>query len=358
MGSLGDELSLGLRRHSTMPITICGFPRKASKIMSVAVEKGCKLDERVQKLEEEKRKIQGCELELPLCLEILNDAISYLKEENKRCSEMDTQPLLKDFISLNKPIREEHEEEEEWRQGDELVKEKKLQLWREDDHISTNGRFSNKLEIERNELKSSTMSLIPGMITPKVETGLGLGLTSSSMVNGRSKGIASCGFNSKHSVPQPPPFLQQQALRKQRRCWTPELHRRFVDALQQLGGPGVATPKQIREHMQEEGLTNDEVKSHLQKYRLHMRKPNSNPEKQSVVVLGFNLWNSSSQEEEESGEGGGGGESSKRSNSQSDSPQGPLQLPSTTTTTGGDSSMEDAEDAKSESFQMERFGSP
>lgn len=26
----------------------------------------------------------------------------------------------------------------------------------------------------------------------------------------------------------------------------------------------VATPKQIREHMQEEDLTNDEVKSHLQ----------------------------------------------------------------------------------------------
>ena len=25
--------------------------------------------------------------------------------------------------------------------------------------------------------------------------------------------------------------------RKQRRCWSPELHRRFVDALQQLGGP-------------------------------------------------------------------------------------------------------------------------
>ena len=29
---------------------------------------------------------------------------------------------------------------------------------------------------------------------------------------------------------------QQQAYRKQRRCWSPELHRRFVDALQQLGG--------------------------------------------------------------------------------------------------------------------------
>ncbi|ESQ30531.1 hypothetical protein EUTSA_v10011605mg [Eutrema salsugineum] len=359
MGSLGDELSLGSRRHSSMPITICGFPRKALKIMNFVVEKGCKLEEHLKKLEEEKRKIQSSELELPLCLQILNDAISYLKEENKRCSEMDTQPLLKDFISLNKPTREEHDEEE-WRHGDglllkreELVKEKEFQLWRDKDHT----KIKNKLEIERSEEKSSnglsSMLLIPRTI-PKVETGLGLGLTTSTMVNERRKEMASCGFTSS-STPQPPSFLQKQALRKQRRCWTPELHRRFVDALQHLGGPGVATPKQIREHMQEEGLTNDEVKSHLQKYRLHMRKPNSNPEKQSVVVLGFKLWNSS-QEEEETGEGGG--DSSKRSNSKSDSPQGPLQLPCTTTTTGGDSSMEDAEDAKSESFQMERVRSP
>ncbi|KAH0926256.1 LOW QUALITY PROTEIN: hypothetical protein HID58_018512 [Brassica napus] len=309
---MGDELSLGQRRHSSIPTTICRFPTKASKIMNVAVEQGCKLEEHVQKLEEEKRKIQGSELELPLCLQMLNDAISYLKTE----TETDTQPLLKDFISLSKPIREEHDEE--------LFKEKKFQLWRENDHIS-NARFSDTLEIERGDEKSSDslyMLLSPRMTTQK-------------MVKGRRKLVASS------SVPH---YLQQQALRKQRRCWTPELHRLFVDALQQLGGPGVATPKQIREHMQEEGLTNDEVKSHLQKYRLHIRKTDSNLEKQSVVVLGFNLWNSS-QEVEESGEGG---ETSKRSNSQSDSPQGPLQLPCTTTTTCGDSSMEDAEDAKSE----------
>lgn len=35
--------------------------------------------------------------------------------------------------------------------------------------------------------------------------------------------------------PQPPQHLQQNP-RKQRRCWSPELHRRFVDALHQLGG--------------------------------------------------------------------------------------------------------------------------
>lgn len=88
-----------------------------------------------------------------------------------------------------------------------------------------------------------------------------------------------------------------------------------------------------------------------------MRKPNSNPEKQSAVFLGFSLWNSA-QEEEEEETGERGGESSKRSNSQSDSPQGPLQLPCTTTTTGGDSGIEYAEDAKSESFQMERLRTP
>lgn len=31
-----------------------------------------------------------------------------------------------------------------------------------------------------------------------------------------------------------------QAQRKQRRCWSPELHKRFLQALQQLGGPDCA----------------------------------------------------------------------------------------------------------------------
>uniref|UniRef100_J3LCC8 HTH myb-type domain-containing protein n=1 Tax=Oryza brachyantha TaxID=4533 RepID=J3LCC8_ORYBR len=68
---------------------------------------------------------------------------------------------------------------------------------------------------------------------------------------------------------------QSQPHRKPRRCWAPELHRRFLQALQQLGGSHVATPKQIRELMKVDGLTNDEVKSHLQKYRLHTRRPSS-----------------------------------------------------------------------------------
>ncbi|KAH0913202.1 hypothetical protein HID58_036523, partial [Brassica napus] len=54
---------------------------------------------------------------------------------------------------------------------------------------------------------------------------------------------------------------EKDAGRKQRRCWSSQLHRRFF---QHLGGAHVATPKQIRELMNIGRLTNDEVKSHLQ----------------------------------------------------------------------------------------------
>ncbi|TYJ29362.1 hypothetical protein E1A91_A06G064200v1 [Gossypium mustelinum] len=82
--------------------------------------------------------------------------------------------------------------------------------------------------------------------------------------------------------------------RKSRRCWSPDLHKRFVNALQMLGVHQVATPKQIRELMKVEGLTNDEVKSHLQKYRLHTRRPNLSPQPagpptSQLVVLG-GIW--------------------------------------------------------------------
>jgi SHAQKYF class myb-like DNA-binding protein len=73
-----------------------------------------------------------------------------------------------------------------------------------------------------------------------------------------------------------------QSQRKSRRCWTAELHRRFVGALQQLGGSQVATPKQIRELMKVDGLTNDEVKSHLQKYRLHTRRRSTSSQSVSL----------------------------------------------------------------------------
>ncbi|KAL2532558.1 HTH myb-type domain-containing protein [Abeliophyllum distichum] len=72
--------------------------------------------------------------------------------------------------------------------------------------------------------------------------------------------ISSCSGLGSSSAANGQSNLRNGQQRKQRRCWSPELHRRFVNALQQLGGAQAATPKQIRDLMQVDGLTNDEVK--------------------------------------------------------------------------------------------------
>ncbi|KAK8561297.1 hypothetical protein V6N13_149529 [Hibiscus sabdariffa] len=361
MGSVPSELSLDFR-PKFVPKTISNFLKEVSLIGTVS-EKVSKLESFVKELEEEMRKIDAFKRELPLCMLLLNDAIVALKEESMQCAGRKVEPILEEFM----PLKENnHSEEDSNKKNDSNFncnKDKRnwmssVQLWNTDDDSKKNNEdpcknrvrgtsllpfkanlsFAVKKE-EKSEIPVHGLTLsTPGFKNPKAESGCMESRTSSSR-------DVSCSSraNFRSLSDQQHQQQQQQGGRKQRRCWSSELHRRFVNALQQLGGSQVATPKQIRELMQVDGLTNDEVKSHLQKYRLHTRRVTpSAPANQSVVVLRSGLWMSRDQY----------GDSSKASSSQSGSPQGPLQLATNTggtSTTGGDST-EDDEDAKSEAY--------
>ncbi|CAN4095989.1 unnamed protein product [Withania somnifera] len=60
-------------------------------------------------------------------------------------------------------------------------------------------------------------------------------------------------------------------LKKPRVVWSVELHQQFVQAVNQLG-IDKAVPKKILELMNVPGLTRENVASHLQKYRLYLRR--------------------------------------------------------------------------------------
>eukprot|EP00897_Mesotaenium_endlicherianum_P008921 jgi/Mesen1/8057/ME000043S07441 len=64
---------------------------------------------------------------------------------------------------------------------------------------------------------------------------------------------------------------QPRTLKRPRLVWTPQLHKRFVDAVGHLGIKN-AVPKTIMQLMNVEGLTRENVASHLQKYRLYLKR--------------------------------------------------------------------------------------
>ncbi|KAK6946157.1 SANT/Myb domain [Dillenia turbinata] len=344
MGSIPNELSLDLGL-ACVPKSMDDVLRDVSMSRD-KFERKLKIEDFVRRLEDEMRKIDAFKRELPLCMLLLNDAIQFLKEESMNSGASNAQPVLEEFI----PLKRDSENDD----GDGVGKEKEskdkrnwmssVQLWNSD------AKPNSALEIKeacktRTEARAFMPFQFPAtaprmedkvvhgpfVLTPATNkpsrSELGQNLCAKTTANARTSvsisPAAPSGQSNLCMVPQQAPS------RKQRRCWSPDLHHRFVDALLQLGGSQAATPKQIRELMQVDGLTNDEVKSHLQKYRLHTKRTPAAaapaPSNQQLVLFA--------------------------PHDQSGSPQGPLHLNGNaagTSTTGVDS-MEDDDDDRSES---------
>ncbi|XP_057765721.1 transcription factor HHO3-like [Salvia miltiorrhiza] len=252
----------------------------------------------IKGLEEERCKIQVFQRELPLCLDLVTQAIETCRQQlsgtttdhnlhgQSECSEQTSNhvPVFEEFMPIKRASPDSDGEEHESNKSkinqtsdsnnDAKICKKSdwlrsVQLWNQTPDPPSKEDSATKFAVS--EVKTDGGGALKkerGVAAPAPAS------TSSTAENG--------GGNKKESH------------RKARRCWSPELHRRFLQALQQLGGSHVATPKQIRELMKVDGLTNDEVKSHLQKYRLHTRRPssstqNNNAQTPQFVVVG-GLW--------------------------------------------------------------------
>ncbi|KAF8055757.1 Fam91a1 [Scenedesmus sp. PABB004] len=79
------------------------------------------------------------------------------------------------------------------------------------------------------------------------------------------------GAASDYSMPPEEPDEQARALKRPRLVWTPALHKTFEAAVAKLG-LDKAVPKTIMQIMGVEGLTRENVASHLQKYRLQLKR--------------------------------------------------------------------------------------
>ncbi|KAJ0980301.1 hypothetical protein J5N97_008556 [Dioscorea zingiberensis] len=379
MASISPEMGLDLKLSATR--TVDGFIREAS-----AIEDGearvAKVEEYLRILEEEKRKIEAFRRELPLSMVLVSDVIGGLKEELEQWrGDRYACPVEEEFMPRSR-LEDEGGVKMEMDSKDKMNWMSSVQLW--SDNYSENDALNcKKNSLERVEAQSDRRvekenqsldsksragggAFIPfkgasvakkdekpagplpdlSLLSPGIKSSRPVAVAPEDQLYGVSSGCK--GAVRAHMSPPSSASLslqaQQQPPRKARRCWSPELHRRFVLALQQLGGAQVATPKQIRELMKVDGLTNDEVKSHLQKYRLHTRKaPNSAAQANlPVMVVGGGLW--VSQEHFTAA-------SSQQSASPSGSPQSPLQLTGASravSLTAGDSY--DEEDGKSESY--------
>ncbi|KAL0915364.1 hypothetical protein M5K25_015776 [Dendrobium thyrsiflorum] len=213
-----------------------------------------RLSDFISALEEERRKIQMFSRELPLCLQLVNEAIDNLERQ-----------VTSDEVFGEKSVMEKGASncKQDWLRSAQLWSPAAAEKLPAEGGTLRKPVAVNARRVGRAFQPFEKSKLMPAVLAPPEAPAV------SSTLGGRRDG----GEDLEKEAEEGRSLATAQSNRKQRRCWSPALHRKFLNALEQLGGSHSATPKQIRDMMMVDGLTNDEVKSHLQKYRLHMRRP-------------------------------------------------------------------------------------
>ncbi|XP_039839993.1 transcription factor HHO2-like [Panicum virgatum] len=310
--------------------------RAAAPRAATPAERAARFEDCVRSLEAEKAKMEVFSRELPISVQLVADVIEWLKEELAQHRRPAPAPAPELFAPVapaaakRKAAPEGAAVKAEADANDKRSWMSSAQLWSCGSHDGSTAGTNGAAAAAKPARKVSGAFMPPALASspddaaekPAALPVPDLTLSSPAMdaactaaPSATCSAVTDGGAAAQRLLRQRQHQQQQQQQRKGRRCWSPELHRRFVAALQRLGGAQVATPKQIRELMKVDGLTNDEVKSHLQKYRLHTRRASPSSDGGDLQASA-GLWAAPEQQYT----------ASQHSTSQSGSPQGPLQL--------------------------------
>ncbi|KAK3210805.1 hypothetical protein Dsin_015511 [Dipteronia sinensis] len=299
-----SELSLDCKPHS-YSLLLKSFGEQADQTQ--------KLEEVLSRLEDERLKIDAFKRELPLCMQLLSNAVEASRQQLQAYrANQGPRPVLEEFIPLKNSSSENSDKSQNmsdksnwmttaqlWSTGNETKPQTTITTTTTAQKETDVGGFniiSPKLGLDtkqrnggaflpfskdRNSCQSPTLRSLPDLALASADNKVIMednqkcsdinenGSRRDNNIPANNKvgieTVKGCSnstegqTNSNNTTSN-----SNQTHRKARRCWSPDLHRRFVNALQMLGGSQVATPKQIRELMKVDGLTNDEVKSHLQ----------------------------------------------------------------------------------------------
>ncbi|KAK4261970.1 hypothetical protein QN277_027595 [Acacia crassicarpa] len=146
-----------------VPKTISEFLGEVSKI-GAEHEKLAMLDDIVKRLEDEMRKIEAFKRELPLCMLLVNDAVTRLKEEKVRFGEVLDRPEIEEFITLKSNSGENQQVTTEKDSCGKKNWMNSAQQWSAETKLgSENDRFVLENPIQSQNLKTKEGHLSPFM---------------------------------------------------------------------------------------------------------------------------------------------------------------------------------------------------